>query len=141
MDILDNDVIRPLEALKVSDATFRLDGKSLCTDNWVIGKETEDQTRQRVQEDLEDSATKYADHAENTIMKLQQAYLKKNNPRQHAQSTDGSQRPEDALNRRISSRFSALFHARQVDLQGQDAVKSEEGIVCLTHAWIAEPAV
>ena len=66
-------------------------------------------------------------------MKLQQAYLKKNNPRQYTQSTDGSQRPEDALNRRISSGFSALFRGRQGDLQGQDPTKSEEGISCLTR--------
>ncbi len=37
----------------------------------------EDQTRKRVEKDLEESAAKYADYAENTILKLQQAYLKK----------------------------------------------------------------
>ena len=47
-------------------------------------------------------------------MKLQQAYMRKNNPRQYG---------------------------RQGDLQGQDPVKSEEGITCLTHTWFAESAI
>jgi len=119
VDVLDNDVIKPLEVLK----------------------EIEDRTRQRVEEDLEDSAVKYADHAENTIMKLQQAYSKKNNPRQYAHSTDGSQRPEDFANRRLSERVSALFRSRQEDLQGQDPAKSGEGIAYLTHTRFAESAI
>ncbi|KAH8979723.1 hypothetical protein EDB86DRAFT_609691 [Lactarius hatsudake] len=52
---LDTDVIKPLSALK----------------------ETGDQTRRRIEENLKNSAADYADHAENTISKLQQAYLKK----------------------------------------------------------------
>ncbi|KAH9008432.1 Rho GTPase activation protein [Lactarius deliciosus] len=68
VDILDNDVIKPLAAMK----------------------ETEDRTRKRVEDGLEESAAKYADYAENTILKLQQAYLKKHHPRQHSQ--DGSNR-------------------------------------------------
>ncbi|KAH8989334.1 Rho GTPase activation protein [Lactarius hatsudake] len=63
VDILDNDVIKPLATLKA----------------------TEDRTRKRVEEGLERSAANYADHAENTILKLQQAYLKKHHPRQHSQ--------------------------------------------------------
>jgi hypothetical protein len=65
-------------------------------------------------------------------MKLQQAYLKKNNPRQYAHSTDGSQRPEDVLNRRLSSRVSAFFRGPQEDSQGQNPAKSEEGIAYLS---------
>jgi hypothetical protein len=65
-------------------------------------------------------------------MKLQQAYLKKNNPRQYAHSTDGSQRPEDILSRGLSSRVTALFR-RQEDLQGQNPAKSEEGIAYLSQ--------
>ncbi|KAH9044598.1 hypothetical protein EDB85DRAFT_471359 [Lactarius pseudohatsudake] len=59
VDILDNDVIKPLTTLK----------------------ETEDQTRKRIEEDLNKSAANYADYAENTISKLQQAYFKKYHPR------------------------------------------------------------
>ncbi|KAH8996945.1 hypothetical protein EDB86DRAFT_953830 [Lactarius hatsudake] len=59
VDILDNDVIKPLTNLK----------------------ETEDRTRKRVEEDLGESAAKYADHTENTILKLQQEYWKKYHPR------------------------------------------------------------
>jgi hypothetical protein len=62
-------------------------------------------------------------------MKLQQAYLKKNNPRQYAHSTDGSHCPGDALNRRPSSRVSALFRGPH---EGTDPAKSE-GIACLTY--------
>ncbi|KAN0131220.1 hypothetical protein V8E53_010924 [Lactarius tabidus] len=115
VDILDNDVIKPLEMLKASEAPF-------------VSAESS-----RVKEDLENSAAKYADHAENTIMKLQQAYLKKNNPRQYAHSTDGSQRPEDFSNRRFSSRFSNFFRGRQEETQGQEPAMSEEGLACLTH--------
>ncbi|KAH8997410.1 hypothetical protein EDB92DRAFT_1420868 [Lactarius akahatsu] len=59
VDILDNDVIKPLTTLK----------------------ETEDQTRKRIEEDLNKSVANYADYAENTISKLQQAYFKKYHPR------------------------------------------------------------
>ncbi|KAH9029692.1 hypothetical protein EDB85DRAFT_1508865 [Lactarius pseudohatsudake] len=104
VDILDNDVIKPLATLK----------------------ETEDRTRKRVEEGLEESAAKYADHAENTILKLQQAYLKKHNPRQYAQPTDVSQGYQDGLNRRIGNKVSALFGGRQEDLGGLESSKSEE---------------
>ncbi|KAH9017038.1 Rho GTPase activation protein, partial [Lactarius hengduanensis] len=88
--------------------------------------ETEDRTRKRVEEGLEESAAKYADHAENTILKLQQAYLKKHNPRQYAQPTDVSQGYQDGLNRRIGNKVSALFGGRQEDLGGPESSKSEE---------------
>ena len=46
-------------------------------------KETEDQTRKRIEKNLRNSATDYADHAENTISKLQQTYSKKYHPDDH----------------------------------------------------------
>ncbi|KAF8269718.1 Rho GTPase activation protein [Lactarius quietus] len=104
VEILDNDVIKPLTTLK----------------------ETEDQTRKRVEEVLQDSAANYANHAENTIMKLQQAYLKRYNPRQYAQSPDASQLPGDTPYTRFSGRFSALFRGPQEVLQVPEPVKSEE---------------
>ncbi|KAI9439458.1 hypothetical protein BJY52DRAFT_529761 [Lactarius psammicola] len=85
VDILDNEVIKPLAMLK----------------------EKEDQTRKRVEEDLEDSAAKYADHAENTILKLQQAYLKKHHPRS-------------------GGKVSAVFHSPQEDSREPEPTKSEE---------------
>ncbi|KAH8989319.1 hypothetical protein EDB86DRAFT_1903013 [Lactarius hatsudake] len=102
--VLDNDVIRPLAVLK----------------------ETEDQTRKRVEEGLEESAAKYADHAENTILKLQQAYLKKHHPRQYPQSTDVSQHSQDGPNRRFGNRVSAIFGGRQEDIGGLEPSRSEE---------------
>ena len=133
MDILDNDVIMPLATLKVSDEPF-WEGGNHSTDNSIIQKDTEVQTRKRLQEDLKISAAKYADHTENTIMKLQRAYLNKLHPRQYAHSTDASQRPEDVpyTGRRFSSRISDLFRGRQEDLQGVELAKPEEGIVSIT---------
>jgi hypothetical protein len=108
-------------------------GVNPCSDNRATRKKTENQTRKRVEEDLEDSAAKYADHAENKILKLQQAYLKKYHPRQYAHSDDGSQRAESRQLGVLSSRFSALFRGRQEDLQGLEPAKSDEGIVNITH--------
>jgi len=59
VDILDNDVIKPL-------ATF---------------KETKDETRKRIEKDLKNSAKQYTDYAEKEISKLQEAYIKKYHPR------------------------------------------------------------
>ena len=44
-------------------------------------QETKDETRRRIENDLNSSAAKYADHAENRILKLQEAYFKKYHPR------------------------------------------------------------
>ncbi|KAH9007776.1 Rho GTPase activation protein [Lactarius deliciosus] len=80
VDILDNDVIKPLITLK--------------TGKWI-------------EEDLKESAAEYADHAENTVSKLQQAYFKKYHPR-------------------FGVRTSTLFRGRQEDLQESEPAKSEE---------------
>ncbi|KAH9161027.1 hypothetical protein EDB89DRAFT_810156 [Lactarius sanguifluus] len=85
VDILDNDVIKPLTNLK----------------------ETEDRTRKRVEEDLGESAAKYADHAENTILKLQQEYWKKYHPR-------------------LGGKSSALFRDRQEDTPASTPVRELE---------------
>lgn len=64
----------------------------------------------------------YADHAENKISKLQQAYLKK-------YATEASQRPEDVWNKKF--RVSTLFRGRREDLRESEPAKpstSEEGI-------------
>ncbi|KAF8273041.1 hypothetical protein EI94DRAFT_119251 [Lactarius quietus] len=59
VDILDNDVIKPLVSLK----------------------EREDQTRKRIEEDLKRSAANYANYAELTISRLQKEYFKRYHPR------------------------------------------------------------
>ncbi|KAH9051869.1 hypothetical protein EDB87DRAFT_1836128 [Lactarius vividus] len=104
VDVLDNDVIKPL----------------------VMLKETEDQTRKRVEESLEKSAAKYANHTENTILKLQQAYLKKHNHRQYPQSTDVSQYSQDIANKRFGNKASAQFGGRQENVRGLEPSKSGE---------------
>ncbi|KAH9049278.1 hypothetical protein EDB83DRAFT_2522820 [Lactarius deliciosus] len=107
VDILDNDVIKPLTALK----------------------ESKDRTRNRIEEDLKRSATSYADHAENKVSKLQQAYLKKYYPQQYVTPTETSQRPQSVPNKRLS-KVSALFRGRREDSPQEPEpakpVKSEE---------------
>ncbi|KAI9448584.1 hypothetical protein H4582DRAFT_1901629 [Lactarius indigo] len=103
VDILDNDVIKPLVHLK----------------------ESNDGTRKRIEEDLKGSAAKYADLAENKIAKLQQAYIKKYHHRQYPDSTDVSQRPEDVPNKRFGDKVSTLFRGRREDLRRPEPAKSE----------------
>ncbi len=78
---------------------------------------------------------KYADYAESTISKLQQAYLKKYYPQQYAHSTEVSERPEDVPNKSFGSKVSALFHGRREDLRDPEPAKSEEGIADITHGF------
>ncbi|KAI9431835.1 hypothetical protein BJY52DRAFT_1133017 [Lactarius psammicola] len=56
VDILDNDVIRPLTTFKASQERLAREG---------------------IEGNLKESAAEYADHAENSVSKLQQAYFKK----------------------------------------------------------------
>ncbi|KAN0140324.1 hypothetical protein V8E53_002220 [Lactarius tabidus] len=91
MDMLANDVIKPLEMLNESNV----------------------KTRERIEKNLKSSAAGYADHAENRVSKLQQAYLRKYQPQQHAYSANASQRPQDAPNKRFGSRVSTLFRGRR----------------------------
>ena len=96
-------------------------------------KETKDETRRQIKEDLEASATKYADYAENTISRLQRAYLKKN-----SHNTEVLQLPEDPQNKRFGGKISALFRGRREDLREPEIAKpskSEEGIVDITHGF------
>ncbi|KAH9165433.1 hypothetical protein EDB89DRAFT_2076851 [Lactarius sanguifluus] len=87
VDILDNDVIKPLVALK----------------------ESTDETRKRIGEDLKGSAARYAEYAENRISKLQQAYFKKLHPQQYANFIEDSQRPQNVPNKRFGDKVAALF--------------------------------
>ncbi|KAH9175097.1 hypothetical protein EDB89DRAFT_390186 [Lactarius sanguifluus] len=110
VDSLDHDVIKPLTTLK----------------------ESKDERRRRIEENLKRSAALYADHAENKISKFQQVYLKKYHPHQHARSTYMSQRPEDSPNKSFGGKISALFRGRWEDLRDPEPPKpstSEEGTV------------
>ena len=96
-------------------------------------KETKDETRRQIKEDLKASGAKYADHAENTISRLQKAYLKK-----YSHYTKASQRPEDAQNNRFGVKVAALFRGRREDLRAPELAKpakSEEGIANITHGF------
>ncbi|KAH9059291.1 Rho GTPase activation protein [Lactarius vividus] len=93
VDILDNDVIKPLVHLKESNV----------------------ETRKRIEEELKGSTAKYASLAENKIAKLQEAYINKYHHRQYADSTDVSQRPEDFPNKWFGDKVSTLFRGRRED--------------------------
>ncbi|KAH8989386.1 hypothetical protein EDB86DRAFT_3081124 [Lactarius hatsudake] len=107
VDILDNDVVKPLTTLK----------------------ESKDRTRNRIEEELKRSATSYADYAENKVSKLQRAYLKKYYPQQYVTPTETSPRPQSVPNKRLS-KVSALFRGRREDSPQEPEpakpVKSEE---------------
>ncbi|KAH9032171.1 Rho GTPase activation protein [Lactarius pseudohatsudake] len=116
VDILDNDVIKPLTTLK----------------------ESKDRTKNRIEEDLKNSATKYADCAENTVARLQQAYLKKYYPQQYTTPTETSQRPQSVPNKRFGG-VSSLFRSRREDSPQEPEpaklAKSEEGIADIAHVF------
>ncbi|KAH9161827.1 hypothetical protein EDB89DRAFT_2080249 [Lactarius sanguifluus] len=106
VDILDNDVIKPLESLKASQELL----------------ETKAQRGKQIEEDLKESSARYADYAENTVSKLQEAYSKKSHP-QH--STDLPRRSQGTTNKGFGSRLSALFRRRE-DSRAPEPAKSEE---------------
>ena len=94
-----------------------------------------DETRKRIKEDLKESAAKYADHVENTISKLQLAYLKEHNPLEYSHSTEVLQRPEDDRSKRFGGKISALFRGWREDVREPELakpIKSEEGIANIT---------
>ncbi|KAH9008371.1 hypothetical protein EDB85DRAFT_2283815 [Lactarius pseudohatsudake] len=122
VDILDNDVIKPLRTLKVSQKHLVRKGVLVLTiRSW---KETKDETRKRIEEDLKGTAAKYADYAENTISKLQRAYLQKYYPQQCAHSTDASRCPQDVPNKMFGGKVSALFRSRKEDSRDPEPTKS-----------------
>ncbi|KAH8984616.1 hypothetical protein EDB92DRAFT_2105912 [Lactarius akahatsu] len=118
----DNDVIKPLRTLKVRQKHLVWKGVPVLTiRSW---KETKDETIKRIEADLKGTAAKYADYAENTISKLQRAYLQKYYPQQCAHSTDASQCPQDVPNKRFGGKVSALFRSRREDSRDPEPNKS-----------------
>jgi hypothetical protein len=107
----------------------------------MIGwKESNNEIRNRMKDNLNMSASAYADYAENTVSKLQQAYSKKYQRQQHAHSTSTSQHPQDVPNKRPPNRnvVSALFRGRREDRREPEPAKAapaDEGIanVTVTH--------
>ena len=101
-------------------------------------KETNDETRKRIEKDLRRSTAKYADHVENEISKLRQAYLKKHHPVE-SHSTEVLQRPEDVRNKRFGGKVSVLFRGRREDVRKPKQVAkpavSEEGIVDISQEF------
>ena len=135
VDILTNDVIKPLEILKASQENIFL--ARLRSNGRVVWKEANDKTRRRIERDLKSSAENYADYAENTVSKLQQAYLRKYQPQQHASSANISQNPQDISNKTFGLKMSSFFRSRREDSREPEPAKpapSEEGIAEVTYA-------
>jgi hypothetical protein len=97
-----------------------------------------DAIRKKMKHYLKESATRYADHVENTISKLQEAYLKKYHPLEYSHSLKVSQPSEDVRNKRFGGKMSALFRgSRESELV--KPAKSEEGISDLDisyYPWV-----
>ncbi|KAH9007771.1 hypothetical protein EDB83DRAFT_696401 [Lactarius deliciosus] len=116
VDVLDNDVIKPLVTLKASQEC--LVGRHPCSDNRTIWKEMQDEIRTRIEEDLKKYAAQYVNHAENKISKLQQAYLKKYFPQECANSIDDLRGHRDIpTNKRFGDKVQVLFRGRREDLR------------------------
>jgi hypothetical protein len=96
-------------------------------------KETKAAIRKRIKDGLKESATGYADHAENEISKLQEAYLKKYHPMEYSHSKV-SPPPEDVRNKRFGGKVSALFRGPR----GPELAKPSKlvkGISDITHGF------
>jgi hypothetical protein len=110
----------------------------------VIWKESTAETRKRIEEDLKRSAEKYADHAEDKISKLQEAYLRKNRPQKYAYSANNiSQRPpsRETPNRRFGGKVStfSLFRGLREDFREPEPASAkptlfEEGIANISES-------
>ena len=88
------------------------------------------------------SASCYADHAENKVSRLQQAYLRKYQPQQYAYSANVSQRPQGDP----YSGFGHFVNKRSAPyglpeywqgFEPTNAAPSEEGIADATHVFQA----
>ena len=92
-----------------------------------------------MKDNLKMSASAYADYAENTISKLQQAYSRKYQPEQSPHSTNASVPPQDDRNKRSRNIVSTLFRRRedQREPEPAKAAPSVEGIanVTVTHGF------
>ena len=88
-----------------------------------------------MKDNLKMSASAYADYAENTISKLQQAYSRKYQPQQSPHSTNASVPPQDDRNKKSRNIVTTLFRSRREDQREPEPAKaapSVEGIVNVT---------
>lgn len=72
----------------------------------MIWKESSDKRRDGIKNNLRASASRYADHVEIRISKLQQAYASKYHPWQHVNVSQSSQ---DGPNNTFQGRLSSIF--------------------------------
>ena len=124
MDILANDVIRPLEILKVSKEEYLVsEGIPVL----MARKDLNNKTREWIDKGLKISATCYADHAETRVSKLQQGYLRKYQPQRYGSSAKVLQHPQFVPNKRFENKgletadpsgegITDVIHGFQLDL-------------------------
>jgi hypothetical protein len=104
-------------------------------------KKSKAETSARIKRDLKASAAKYANHAENSISPLQQAYLKKYHPQEYSRSTGVLHHPVDIRNKGIGEKVSTIFRGRRESFRESEPLpepshwhwQSEEGITDITQ--------
>jgi hypothetical protein len=72
-------------------------GRLPVSNDKLIWKRSNYTKRERVEGELKRSASAYADHAESTVSKLQQEYLKRHQSKEYDDFADASQRPQDGI--------------------------------------------
>ena len=103
VDILAEDVIKPLQTLKVSREDHF--ARDFCSNSRVVWKKLSDDTKHWNENNLQLSASRYADHAEKRVVKLQKAYSKRYQRQKYhdADSANVSQRPQNVPNKKLAS--------------------------------------
>ena len=135
MDVLVKGVIKPLEMLIVSYKNLVWVGVPVSITESALRKQSKAGTRDRIKRDLKASAAQYADHVENTISPLQQAYLKRYHPEQYSRSSDVSHHPVDIRDKGIGGKVSPVFHVRGETEPARGDWRSE-GITDITQGQL-----
>jgi hypothetical protein len=113
----------------------------------LIWKESNDKTINRIKSNITISASRYIDHAENKVLKLQEAYLRKYQSQQYAYPANVSQRPKDVPNKRLGSCVPTLSRGQREDRREPELTKaasSEEGISNVAHGhptWFTKQVI
>jgi hypothetical protein len=111
----------------------------------VLWKEWNDNTKEWIEDNLKESASRYADHAENRLSQLQQAYSRKYQSQKCAYSANVSQRPQDVLSKWFWSSLSTPIRSwrePQQEPEPAKAIPSEEGITDVSHGLsLGEPTL
>ena len=101
-----------------------------CSNGKALRKEANNELKDWNKNGLKLSASRYADHAENRILELQQGYSRKYQPQQYASSANVSPSLQDVPRKRFASGMSNPFRSWWEDKQETaKATSSEEGML------------